>query len=159
MPLRVSVMGAVVGLLGSLIVAAPANAAVSYTGNLRNWTHDNCLDSDNGGNAYALPCNGGNYQNWQIQFYASIDGFDTYRVVNQQTHRCLDGNDNSVYTNPCQDPNYWQKWRVLSSYNGSTQYFAFQSVQTGRCVVGFGTSLSPQQCHNYVSSESWRPGS
>jgi hypothetical protein len=161
MPLRVGVVGALIGLLGSLIFAGPANATVSYTGILHNWAHGTCLDGNDAGGAYTNRCNGGNYQNWQIQFYASIDGFDTYRIVNQQTHRCLDGNGLDIYTNPCQDPNHYQKWKILYPHNGSNIHLEFQNVQTSRCPWAYDVSdayhLDPLDCGD-VGEELWRPG-
>jgi hypothetical protein len=62
-----------------------------------------CLDSNSGGSAYLLGCNGGNNQSWR-------GGITNTEVVNNATGRCLDSNYNhAVYTGTCNGGNY-QKW-------------------------------------------------
>ncbi len=63
---RSSAVGAVLAVLGQVAwpVAAPSATATST---FRDVATGFCLDSDTNGNAYAFPCNGGNFQNWYHQ--------------------------------------------------------------------------------------------
>ena len=76
------------------------------------------LDSNENGDVYAIPQNGGAYQKW----YIYGDG-DTFDLTNVQTGRVLDSNnDGEVYTLPNNDGNH-QRWRMHG-------YF-MQNVATG----------------------------
>src|SRR5882762_7116952 len=91
------VLGAVVMSLTLAPAAAQADAIVGQNTMLRNWATGVCLDSNEGGAAYAIGCNFGNYQIW----YTGGTGINV-RVGNvlhpviilrdNQTNRCLDSN-------------------------------------------------------------------
>lgn len=120
-------------LLASLVlVASPANAIPPNPGIIRNWATGKCLDSNFAGQVYTLPCNGGGFQRWTIEYYSG----DQWRIRNTTTALCLDGNNNgAVYTRPCQDPNAWQKW-IPTSFQGIPLW----------SVVRFGHATNSSWC-------------
>jgi chitinase len=64
-----------------------------------------CLDSNYAGQVYTDPCNTGNFQNWEF--------FPTYFgtvIFDRQTRLCLQDNNGSVVTAPCDINNVYQYW-------------------------------------------------
>jgi hypothetical protein len=122
---------AAVPVMASVIMgisqAAPASASTQ-----QQWISfqtDRCLDSDYNGDVYTLPCNGGNYQNWSVNY--NSDG--TANIVDAQTDRCLDSNYNGqIYTLPCNGGNY-QNWHI---YDISGSYANIVDAQTGLYLDG-----------------------
>lgn len=99
-----------------------------------------CLDSNtngkgnNVGAVYTIPCNGGNYQKWDIYLDTS-DGY--YQLVDRATARCLDSNfgadpnkltSGDAYALPC-NGGAFQHW-LWSSTGVTSGAFAFQDAET-----------------------------
>jgi len=84
------------------LTAAPATVAnadtTPRTTILRSWTQGQCLDSNYVGNVYELNCNGGNYQNWNIEAFGQA-----YLLQDAQTGLCLENDSGwpNVFTAPC----------------------------------------------------------
>jgi hypothetical protein len=77
---------------------------------LKNQNTGKCLDSDYSGAAYPLDCNGGTFQRWMLDHAFN-------RLVNYETHLCLDladgrlltsGNRGGDTANPFFDLQVWQ---------------------------------------------------
>jgi chitinase len=64
-----------------------------------------CLDSNYAGQVYTDPCNTGNFQNWE--FFPT--GFGTV-IFDRQTRLCLQDNNGTVVTAPCDINNVNQYW-------------------------------------------------
>jgi serine/threonine-protein kinase len=78
-----------------------------------------CLDSNSAGNAYGIPCNGGQYQRWDFIYEGKMTdsyyqrSWDVYTIVDRATGRCLDGNGVVGYTLGCNGGAY-QRWFLIN---------------------------------------------
>src|ERR1700726_1696093 len=88
-----------VGIAAGLLLTVMNGA---HADNLVDVSTGFCLDSNLGGNVYTLPCNGGNFQNWQGRGQTLVDVWTGF---------CLDSNlAGNVYTLPCNGGNF-QNWQ------------------------------------------------
>ncbi|MGC4807665.1 Hsp70 family protein [Micromonospora sp. DT233] len=125
------------------------------TGVLRNVATGLCADSDDnpavavngvalGGHAFSARCSGGSSQRWREGKLLSRDtvpGPGWYRLLDELTGFCLDsGDDGSVYTLPCANPNPFQTWqrvaypRPASGAAPSGAVVAYRNLKTDRCL-------------------------
>ena len=104
--------------------SAPAAAAVINT--FKNRHTGACVDSNAAGHAYALTCNAGNYQNWEV---TNVGGASR-ELKNAQTKLCLDDSDYyGLRTVGCNSQQY-QRWDKIVQPNG----ISLRNVATGRCL-------------------------
>jgi hypothetical protein len=121
----------------TLILAASASvaaftvglgpAAATGTTMIRNWNNGRCLDSNSAGAAYTLPCNGGQYQQWEELDEISGAAY-TDRLVDVATNRCLTNDSGQVYTYPC-IPGYRNQLWVDYDLGGNAHMYL--NIQTG----------------------------
>jgi serine/threonine-protein kinase len=155
---RGAIMAACAVLVGLVVVPSASAVTVGRDTILRNWATGVCLDSNENGDAYAIGCNGGNYQNWftpgtGITIYSEDGNHPVIGLRNDQTDRCLDSNSGgSVYTLPCNDGDnqYWM-W-FGDEYNGTYEDYATQL-----CLTANGNALYTAPCDN-DGYEQWRQG-
>jgi hypothetical protein len=162
-------------LLLSVLIASvavvPTAAHADFTTIWRNYRTGRCLDSNDAGHVYTLGCNGGNYQNWRVEYFTSLDCepaygecYPIYRIRNAQTRRCLDSDFNrSLYTSPCQDPNLWQKWEVDAWTDGQNrQVIQIKDVRTSWCLdanVPEGRPYASGNCYRgWPGYQDWKAG-
>jgi hypothetical protein len=126
---------ALLGVLGSTV-----SASASTTFSLHNVATGRCLDSNDAGSAYILPCNGGNYQNWH---YLGSYFAGAYLLVDAQTGRCIEPTGStSIGTSACNSNDGYQAWRPVS-VNGHTRYenvvFSSDALDANNTAVYYGT--------------------
>jgi hypothetical protein len=66
-----------------------------------NYATGRCLDSDGQGDVYTLPCNGGNYQNWDGLWNSQWAHGGGYALEDDQTTLCTYIDTRLPYTEPC----------------------------------------------------------
>ncbi|KND28198.1 hypothetical protein IQ63_33835 [Streptomyces acidiscabies] len=87
--------------LGALFMSTTPASAYVGENFLRNWETGRCLDADNTGSIYTLPCQQGNaYQTWEPN-YIRHSTYDMVQVKNKATGRCLHVNGGG-----------YQKWKL-----------------------------------------------
>ena len=124
-------------LLGALGATAPASASSTFS--LHNVATGRCLDSNNAGSAYILPCNGGNYQNWH---YLGSYFSGAYLLVDAETGRCLTiTGSTTIGTTSCNSNDGYEAWYPVS-VNGHTRYdnvvFSSDALDANNTSVYYG---------------------
>jgi hypothetical protein len=149
---------AVAGVVALVVVGFAHAASAQVSVNFVNYWTNYCLDSNyhdpaasnpSQGAVYSLPCNGGNYQNWNPGL-----GSSGLTIVDQQTGLCLDSNyDGAVYTLPCNGGNY-QNWNI---YSNSWGYVSIEDAQTGMCLYSdeSGNISTTISCTGYYQGTNW----
>lgn len=122
-----------------------------------------CLDSDSnpartlngkaeGGHAFAIACNGHQYQQWTEGRLLSQDSprsGDIYRLVDLQSGFCLDSDAaGDLYTLPCLSPDQYQMWQrvipqaapAVAGPAAGDARIVYRDVATNRCM-----SVDPAQ--------------
>ncbi|QNP68350.1 RICIN domain-containing protein [Streptomyces roseirectus] len=95
--------GSTVALAAGMSVGAlfmSSTPASAYVGEnfLRNWETGRCLDADNEGSIYTLPCQQGNaYQTWQ-PIFVQHTSYDVVQLKNKATGKCLHVNGGGALT-------------------------------------------------------------
>ena len=68
-------------------------------------------------------------------------------IQHKQTGKCLDGDGEKLYFNPCQKGNGYQNWKHVQGVDADN--FLFQHKQTGKCLDANGTALYFGPCQKY----------
>jgi hypothetical protein len=150
-----------IGAIGMSVTlaATSAEAGIDSDTILRNWATGVCVDSNYAGAAYAIGCNGGNYQNWFIGGYArgACGSYGCGPVVglrSDETNLVLDSNRaGAVYTHNYLDNDANQEWLMT----GNDTVTQFQNVATGLCLQtnGDGVLFTTGCGSNF---QDWRQG-
>lgn len=153
---------AVTVIFASLAAFTPGRALAdaNSVSIMRNWATGVCLDSNYDGAAYVLPCNGGNYQNWDTDWGYKVDdeGHWIVSLWDKQTGMCLqetDGwtNGSPVITAPCisNDPSEGWVWY------GDATVGQYHNLESGACLDNNGVALYTNAC-NGGGYQNWRQG-
>jgi hypothetical protein len=129
---------------------------------LRSWTQGQCLDSNYNGNVYSLPCNWGNYQNWQIVYAGrGLNLESVYYLQDAQTGLCLENNTGAfIFTAPCL--NSTEQWWYANEYvdvHGHT-VINFETYALNGCLdanVPNGVPYVYPTCYT-GGYQDWKPG-
>jgi len=133
---------------GIMMVALPGSAEAQSTTTLVNVSTQLCLDSNTNGDVYTLPCNGGNFQHWQL--YPA--GSNSYHIIDVSTQRCLDSNTSgNLYTLPCNGGNF-QVWMM----SGGSSPNSFQDLSTGMCLDSNASGNAYTQACNGGNFQEWQ---
>ncbi|MCM3922025.1 RICIN domain-containing protein [Frankia sp. AiPs1] len=134
-----------------ICLAATMLAATAASAAPKTWVNTatlKCLDSNAGGDVYALGCNGGPYQSWVSSGLNFGD-----QIQDAQTGRCLDSNGaKRVYTGPCNGGSY-QQWQVTD--RGQFGY-EIRDVATGFCLDSNGSGQVYTHGCNGGNYQRWR---
>lgn len=151
-------------VLGGLIPAAALTAApasASTTTILRSWSNGACLDSNYAGAVYEGPCNGGNYQNWDLNFNFNVLG-EQSQIKDNQTGLCLAHLPGGMLTEGCNSGDRYQLWFVVAIIDGQGhQVLNIQNYGTGGCLDANSTAAGPPYVnpHCYLGgAQDWKPG-
>jgi hypothetical protein len=145
------------------VAAAPAQATEGpspywYTGIIRSWAQGQCLDSNDNGDVYTLPCNGGQYQQWHITIQNHPQNeWATVWLQNVRTGRFLEPIcDTCDSWQPGVDAVNWlpaQGWLLFpTNANWSAWRFAWNPGITQRCLDANVPGQPP-----YISFTDWQP--
>lgn len=141
--------------------ATPAQAYPPNAGIIRNWETGRCLDSDWNGNVYTLPCNGGNYQKWYIQWNFDRCGYSYcqtgFLVRNVATDRCLDswGSPYVVTSSECWVRSDNRSWQVSTSNNYVVTRFKWFTDSNFCLDSNYAGNVYTQWC-NGGGFQNWR---
>ncbi|MDX3381823.1 ricin-type beta-trefoil lectin domain protein [Streptomyces niveiscabiei] len=105
--------------VGALFMSTTPASAYVGENFLRNWETGRCLDADDTGSIYTLPCQQGNaYQTWQ-PIYVRHDTYDVVQVKNKATGRCLHVNAHGALTTYWCDESGNPNWNQRFAAKGS----------------------------------------
>lgn len=151
-------------VLGGLIPAAALTAAPASASTptiLRSWSNGACLDSNYAGAVYEDPCNGGNYQNWDLFFNFNLVG-EQSQIKDNQTGLCLAHLPGGMLTESCNSGDAYQLWWVVAFIDGEGhQVLNMENFGTGGCLDANSTAAGPPYVNPHCYSggaQDWKPG-
>jgi hypothetical protein len=111
-----------------------------------------CLDSNYGGSVYILPCNGGNYQRWNV-----VSDNSYYQLQDNQTGLCLFGGTGTPVTQPCNSPTAEQNFQWVNAL-GRDGGAEFWDPFGGRCLDSNDSSVyfTGPNCNPYNGYQTWQ---